>query len=194
MANTAVAADASRAIVPPREAGDPPYRLLVLDGRAVRWGLPSDKRPVRVSYAFLDKPTTYGAARNCDSMLPVAAALEPSRVAFSRFREEVREAFRIWHEAINIDFHEVSDAATANIVIGAEGQPRGRAFTNVATRNDGESGIGRISQSLICLNPTTRWKIGFDGDLDVYDLRYTISHEIGHAIGLDHPGAEGQLM
>ena len=28
----------------------------------------------------------------------------------------------------------------------------------------------------------------------MYDLRYTIAHEIGHAIGLDHPSAAGELM
>jgi hypothetical protein len=38
------------------------------------------------------------------------------------------------------------------------------------------------------------WKVGFDGNLDVYDLRYTLEHEIGHAIGLDHPSPSGQLM
>ena len=73
-------------------------------------------------------------------------------------------------------------------------EPRGRAFTNVAPHGSAGNGVSGISQSLICLNPATRWKIGFDGDLDVYDLRYTIAHEIGHAIGLDHPSAEGQLM
>jgi hypothetical protein len=28
----------------------------------------------------------------------------------------------------------------------------------------------------------------------VYDLRYTLTHEIGHAIGLDHPGTTSQVM
>ena len=51
-----------------------------------------------------------------------------------------------------------------------------------------------IRQALICLNPDQPWKIGFDGRLGIYDLRYTLMHEIGHAIGLDHPGASGALM
>ena len=51
-----------------------------------------------------------------------------------------------------------------------------------------------ISRSLICLNPTRQWKVGFDGDLQRYDLRYTFAHEIGHAIGLDHPMGAGQIM
>ena len=37
-------------------------------------------------------------------------------------------------------------------------------------------------------------KVGFDGNLNVYDLRYTLMHEIGHAIGLDHPGSSGSIM
>jgi hypothetical protein len=51
-----------------------------------------------------------------------------------------------------------------------------------------------LSRAVICLNPVAPWKVGFDGDLDVYDLRYTFTHEIGHAIGLDHPGVPDTLM
>jgi hypothetical protein len=51
-----------------------------------------------------------------------------------------------------------------------------------------------MQKSRICLNPTKLWKIGFDGNLDVYDIRYTIAHAVGHAIGLDHPSPSGELM
>ena len=36
--------------------------------------------------------------------------------------------------------------------------------------------------------------MGFDGNVDIYDLRYTFTHEIGHAISLDRPGNSGSLM
>jgi predicted Zn-dependent protease len=51
-----------------------------------------------------------------------------------------------------------------------------------------------IDQAYVCLNPKSRWKTGFDGNLDVYDLRHTFTHEVGHAIGLDHPDSTGAVM
>lgn len=130
-------------------------------------------------------------------MLPPDAALKPSAIAFADFRREVRAAFSAWEEAANISFVETSSLEDAGILIGADAKARGRAFTNVALRDTAgapAAGTGVIRQSLICLNPRRPWKIGFDGNLDVYDLRFTITHEIGHAIGLDHPSPDGQLM
>jgi hypothetical protein len=186
------------ALVAGQPARAEPYRLLELEGReAVRWRMPSQGLPAKITYAFLTTPASFPGARNCGDMLPPGAALTPSKIDHESFRREVRASFTLWEQAANIVFEETTDVATAGILIGADAKPRGRAFTNVALATSGlrsADGVGDIRQSLICLNPRQPWKIGFDGNLDVYDLQFTMTHEIGHAIGLDHPGPEGQLM
>ncbi len=176
----------------------PEFRLLEIGGRTVRWAIPDTGLPPTIRYAFLTAPAQFPGARNCDAMLPPEAALEPSHISNADFRREVRAAFSTWERAANITFEETTSLADAGILIGADAKARGRAFTNVALK-DAPSGtpataVGAIRQSLICLNPQRPWKVGFDGNLDVYDVRFTITHEIGHAIGLDHPSPEGQLM
>jgi hypothetical protein len=175
-------------------AAEPEFRLLELDGQKVSWAVPAKSLPPVVTYALIANARTFANARNCGRMLPAERALEPSHIARADFLREVRAAFAMWQQAAEIDFRETANPLEADILIGAQAEPRGRAFTNVARRDGDKDGAGEIQQSLICLNPEMRWKIGFDGNLDVYDLRYTIAHEIGHAIGLDHPGRDGQLM
>ena len=75
--------------------------------------------------------------------------------------------------------------------VGARLHHRGRA-TRLPPPS--RAACARSAEPLICFNPLQKWKVGFDGNLDVYDMRYTLTHEIGHAIGLDHPGAAGALM
>lgn len=178
--------------------GSGEYRLLELGGRKVRWALPAGGLPPTLRYSFLTQAQQFPGARNCDSMLPPEAALEPSRISTADFRREVRAAFSTWEAAAHIKFVETASAGDADILIGADAKARGRAFTNVALRDAPagaqSTGVGSIRQSLICLNPQRPWKIGFDGNLDVYDVRFTVTHEIGHAIGLDHPSPAGQLM
>ncbi len=170
------------------------FRLLDLENQSVKWQSPRWGDGAAVTYAFATRPTTTAGARNCAKLLPPKAAYAPSHVSRSAFRSEVAAAFRMWEAVADITFRETSDPETANILIGAQGEPVGRAFTNVALKPATADGRKVIARSLICLNPRQPWKIGFDGNLDVYDLRYTIAHEIGHAIGLDHPSAAGQLM
>ncbi len=190
---------ASGLLVAGNPASAETYRLLELEGRdAVRWRMPAEGAPAKITYAFLAAPASFEGARNCGGMLPPGTALGPSHIREDDFRREVRAAFTVWEQAANIVFEETSSTADAGILIGADAKPRGRAFTNVAlatseprsSDSSGNRGVGDIRQSLICLNPHQPWKIGFDGNLDIYDLRFTMTHEIGHAIGLDHPGPE----
>jgi hypothetical protein len=195
-----LAAGASRADDTTRKP-ETEFRLLVIGGQTARWKIPAGGLPTAIAYAFLKEPMQFPGARNCDAMLPADAALARSKIDERAFRQEVRAAFGAWEQAANIVFKETSVIADAGILIGSDAKSRGRAFTNVALRDGAartpktaDGAADTIRQSLICLNPDQPWKIGFNGNLDVYDLRFTVTHEIGHAIGLDHPSPEGQLM
>lgn len=185
-------------LAPVAAAGEPGtflgFRLLDLEDQSVKWQSPRWGERAELTYAFATQATSTEGARNCARMLPPETAHEPSRISHTAFRREVAAAFRMWEAVADITFRQTDDEQAANILIGAQGEPMGRAFTNVELKPASADGRKVIARSLICLNPRQGWKIGFDGNLDVYDLRYTIAHEVGHAIGLDHPSAAGQLM
>jgi Matrixin len=169
------------------------FRLLDFGGQYVRWGA-SGSQPVKVTYAFVDKNVAFDDAHNCRRMVPVDGLLAQSGVSQILFMEEVRVAFDMWERVANIRFEPAADNVKPGILIGAQADPLGYAYADVQYVKDGTGTQRQIDRSLICLNPIKRWKVGFDGNLAVYDLRYTIAHEIGHAIGLDHPEPHGQLM
>ncbi|MCS3902829.1 hypothetical protein J2T55_000833 [Methylohalomonas lacus] len=174
-------------------AGEEGYRLLELDGYKVKWG---DRRlgvGASVSYAFAVETLRFDDARNCRDLAPIEALLGEN-LSMETLARETAAAFRVWERAASLSFHEVSDVRDADIVLGAQGRPRGRAFADVSYAPEPEADVRAIEQGLVCLNPDHKWKVGFDGDEDIYDIRYTLIHEIGHAIGLDHPGPSGQVM
>lgn len=170
------------------------YRIIELKGGKVKWGGPMLGTGAAVTYAFVTEPTAFSEARNCRAIEPMDVLLARSGVSQSLYEAEAAKAFDAWSAVANIEFHRVSDADAADILIGAQAKPVGRAFTNVSYTRHTASAVRPLDKSLICLNPDQLWKVGFDGDLNVYDLRYTLTHEIGHAIGLDHPGTTDQVM
>lgn len=168
------------------------FRLLDFGGIYVRWGAAAE--PVIVTYAFVTADTQFADARNCSAMVPLDKLLEASRLGSDAFFTEVTAAFEMWERVANIRFEPAKPGSKPGILIGAQRDPIGHAYADVAYARSGNARVRPIERSLICLNPAKRWKIGFDGNLAVYDVRYTIAHEIGHAIGLDHPEPHGQLM
>lgn len=175
-------------------ASPPDYRLLKLDGSLVKWGERRLGAGAVVSYAFATTPTRFDQARNCGDLLPLDDLAARHGISPATLQAEAAAAFRIWEAAANITFVALDDPAHANILIGAQGKPVGRAFADVMYQPGSEHGVKLIDKALVCLNPNQPWKVGFDGNTSVYDIRYTLVHEIGHAIGLDHPGPAGQVM
>jgi hypothetical protein len=170
------------------------FKVLKLDGNYVRWKRPADGRPLDLSFRIVTEDHAFSDARNCRKLTSFDALEQTSHLTPARVHEEILAAFAMWESVANIDFHEAPAGAHGDILIGAQGTPEGWAFADVFYNAASTEQIKPISRSLVCLNPEKRWKIGFDGDLQTYDLRYTIAHEIGHAIGLDHPNGSGQIM
>jgi len=171
-----------------------PFRFLTIEGAAVRWQPNAPNGAVVLKYAILQTHTTTQGAVNCGEMRPPSELLQLSEIRKEEFRRAVLAAFERWQGLADISFVEVHDQSQADIVIGEQVEPQGFAFTNVVLAPPLGDTMRGIASAQICLNPQKRWKIGFDGNLAVYDLVHSIAHEIGHAIGLDHPAERGQLM
>jgi hypothetical protein len=146
-----------------------------------------------VTYAIVEQTMTFKGAENCPTLTTLGDLVTRSGLDRARVRQELSAAFDMWSQVAAISFREVSDVEHAGILIGAQGDPDGHAYTELSLGRD-EGGIKEIKRALVCLNPQKNWKIGFGGSLQVYDLRYTFAHEIGHAIGLDHPDGFTSLM
>ena len=170
------------------------FKILKLEGHQVRWRVPRSGTPLVVTYRIATEAHEFPGARNCRKINSFDTLIEKSSISAAELNTELVAAFSMWEAAANITFQEAAEGARADILVGAQAEPEGWAFADVFYDLAPSEPIKSISRALVCLNPLRGWKIGLDGDLRKYDLRYTFAHEIGHAIGLDHPSGGEQIM
>lgn len=174
------------------------WRALVIDGHRVLWPRAGDGT-LTLRYAIATTTHHYDDAINCADIGPMRRLAATSMLSQTAIRAAAAEAFARWQSVsalrfVEVDDTDMADGAHADIVIGEQLAAEGYAFTGVELGGDLPGEARAIRAAAICLNPERQWKVGFDGNLAAYDLVHTLTHEIGHAIGLDHPGARGHVM
>lgn len=164
----------------------PPFKLLTLDGRNVKWGAARFGTGATIRFAFVTEPVERAKRRNCGSMRPFSARLGADGPRPSEIAAEFGRAFTAWQAVAGVRFRQVADQRDADLLIGVMAAPRGIAFADVVPGHAIAGAIAPISQAAICLSPDAAWETRFDGDRRTHDVRYVALHEIGHVIGLDH--------
>jgi predicted Zn-dependent protease len=117
-----------------------------------------------------------------------------------------RRALARWAEAANVQFVETSSSALS---ISARGEGDGISLITVADTSDNRSvfntsdrtgrtrvfydpAAGTIMEADVVINPTAQFST--DGTAGTYDLEATLTHEIGHLLGLEHSSEVGAAM
>lgn len=179
---------------------DSDFRLLLIDGHTVKWGEPVLGRGATISYAVLDGRSVSGNT-NCLRATGIAALLKRSHVTRKRFERELAGALALWQSSADLRFVRAKSVRDADIVFSADADAGGIAFADVTFDRSEVSAISRLKRGIVCLNPDVAWSASHDlgddsapGRSATYRLGYTLAHEIGHVLGLDHPGPEGELM
>jgi hypothetical protein len=117
-----------------------------------------------------------------------------------------RRALARWAEAANIQFIETSSNALSISARGAGDNvslitiadtPDNRSVFNSSDRTGRtrvfyDPATGTIMEADVVINPSAQFST--DGTPGTYDLEATLTHEIGHLIGLEHSNEAGSVM
>jgi hypothetical protein len=124
--------------------------------------------------------------------------------------QAARNALRRWSLAANVNFVEtrvpLTDVSPSGVgdgvsLITIANTAANRSF--VSGENPGRtrvymSATGQITEADIVLNPTFTGNSGYgwssDATADTFDIEGTLTHEVGHLLGLNHSGVAGATM
>jgi len=170
---------------------DDAYRLLDLGGHAVKWGKPQLGTGAVITYRLANDETSGGTV-NCRSITSITPLLSRARLSQPAFDRALEGAMHAWSATANVRFVRITNDS-ADLTIGAEQTPDGIAYTDVTPSSQTSASIATPQRAVVCLNPRVKWTLERKrGNAKV--LGYVLEHEIGHALGLDHPGPSGELM
>lgn len=153
--------------------------------RHVRFGKGKLGSGVHIRWTLLKADLEQPLLRNCNRMTSISLLLEQSKLTFDEFKREAERGMQVWSAVADITFEYVEHESDADIKIGALAEFDGWAFADVVF--GGTAKNEWFDASSICLNPWRQWSV--DDEAKSYCVRHTIAHEVGHALGLDHPGS-----
>lgn len=131
-----------------------------------------------VSYSFATQnfPSQFGTFDSFISELP--------------FQEEITTSLASWENAADIRFVPVPDSESVDIRFGwrdIDGEAGVLGQTTIPS-------VGPLNSVVVAVDSSEDWFLGGDAPPDKIDFSSTVTHEIGHAIGIDHSLDTNALM
>jgi len=170
-----------------------PYIDTLLSDLQPHWaGTGSFNTPVVVSYSFVESQSDYNSSTSPGIELVNFSAFSTAQ------REAARDAFNHWASVANITFVEVSDSAGAhgdirllnsNDIISEFGATGLTFLPVIGTGEDRQSDDNEVLGDVV-LAPAAS---GMNNYAEFQFGRFVLIHEIGHALGLNHPNDTDSL-